>query len=378
MISKTNFEKASLTCATDISDSWLLAEPGSSEAPPSHLPAIEFVCASRLSCSDSWCIVDIVWASWPLCVLDECASKITFNSFGPGCSFQSRPHLVKTLIMKVSFASFAFSFASLAHCVQGLRAAGNSQVAESIGEEVKNIDRQYASHFNRGGFEETSVFGDSIAAGLHSQESVLVNAEVSRVVSEGNALAASEVVGDSDTCSRNLKAPCPNGWLQVGSAHCAAPASYTGGCPRMQSFNGRSLAARLKFASDCEAQWPCATDCAAGLDFDTCPEGWSDGGDGYCSSSGTSKCLPSYKFSAMSISQKEELASVCGFEWPCRASCNQNFNAPCPEGWTNIGDECMGPSTYAGECDFSFATNGMTIAQKQALAESCGVRYPCN
>ena len=276
------------------------------------------------------------------------------------------------------FSIFRFVVLAYSQPARGLRAAGNSQEAESIGDAIKNIDRQYASHFNHGGSEETSAFGQSIAAELQAQDSVLVNSEVSRVVAEGNALAATKIVDDRDTCSRNLKAPCPSGWLQVGSAHCAAHASYAGGCPRMQSFNGRSLTARVKFANDCDAQWPCATDCASGLDFDNCPAGWADSGDGYCSSTGASTCLPSYKFNAMSISQKEELASVCGFEWPCRATCNQNYDAPCPAGWASIGDECVGPRTYAGECDFSFTTRGMTTAQKQALAESCGVSFPCN
>ena len=275
-------------------------------------------------------------------------------------------------------ASFIAVALTCSQLVEGLRAAGKSEVAESIGDAVKGIDRLYASHFNHGGPQETSAFGESIAAGLLSQESVLVNPEVSRVVADGNSLAAAKMVDDEDTCERNLEAPCPNGWLQVGSAHCAAPVSYAGGCPRMQSFHGRSLTARIRFANDCDAQWPCATDCAAGLDFDHCPEGWNDDGDGYCSSPGASKCLPSYRFGAMSISQKEELASVCGFEWPCRGSCNENFDAPCPEGWTSIGDECVGPRTYAGDCDFSFTTKGMTNAQKQAFADSCGVRFPCS
>lgn len=261
--------------------------------------------------------------------------------------------------------------------VEGLRAAGKNEVAESIGDAVKNIDRLYASHLNHGGPQETSAFGESIAAGLRSQESVLVNPEVSRVIAEGNSLAAAKTVDDSDICTRNFDAPCPSGWLQVGSAHCAAPASYAGGCPRMQSFGDQSLNAKMRFATSCDAPWPCATDCASGLDFDNCPKGWTDDGDGYCSSSGASTCLPSYKFSAMSVSQKEELGSVCGFEWPCRGACNENYDAPCPEGWTSIGDECLGPRTYAGDCDFSFTTKGMTHAQKQALAGSCGVRFPC-
>ena len=279
------------------------------------------------------------------------------------------------LMFSASFVAVVFT---CSQPVEGLRAAGKSDVAESIGDAVKNIDRLYASHFNHGGPEETSAFGESIAAGLHSQEDVLVNAEVSRVVAEGNSLAATKMVDDKDTCERNLEAPCPAGWLQVGSAHCTSPASYAGGCPRMQSFDGRSLTARVRFANDCDAPWPCVTDCASGIDFDNCPEGWTDDGDGYCSSPSASKCLPSYKFSAMSISQKEELASVCGFEWPCRGSCNENYDAPCPEGWTSIGDECVGPRTYAGDCDFSFTTKGMTNAQKQAFAGSCGVRFPCS
>ena len=292
--------------------------------------------------------------------------------------FASRELPARLFVMLTSPALFFFVVLTCSQPVESLRAVGKSEVAESIGDAVKNIDRLYASHFNHGGPQETSAFGESIATALQSEESVLVNPEVSRVVAEGNSLAAAKSFDDKDTCNRNLKAPCPSGWLQVGSAHCAAPAFYAGGCPRMQSFDGRSLIARLKFSNDCDAQWPCATDCAAGLDFDHCPEGWTDNGDGYCSSPDASKCLPSYKFSAMSIYQKEELAFVCGFEWPCRGTCTENYDAPCPEGWASIGDECVGPRTYAGDCEFSFTTKGMANAQKQALASSCGVKYPCS
>ena len=281
-------------------------------------------------------------------------------------------------VMVASSASFIFVVLACAPPVEGLRAAGKSDVAESIGDAVKNIDRLYASRFNHDGPQGASALGETIAAGLQAEESTLVNPEVSRVVAEGTRLAEAKVVDDAGTCNRNLEASCPSGWLQVGSAHCVAPASYAGGCPRMQSFDGRSLSARVKFADECDAPWPCATDCASGLDFDNCPEGWTDDGDGYCSSDSASTCLSSYKFNAMSISQKEELASVCGFSWPCRGACIENYDAPCPEDWASVGDECVGPRTYAGDCDFSFTTTGMTNAQKQALASSCGVRFPCS
>lgn len=275
-------------------------------------------------------------------------------------------------------ALFCYVAIAFSQPVQGLRAMSADQVASSISDTIKQIDGLYASHFIRGGQEAAAAFGESIAKDVSSWESTLVNPEVSRVVAEGNALAVLKVVDDSDICTRNWGAPCPSGWLKVGNAHCAAPVSYAGGCPRMQSFNGRSIALRLKFANDCDAQWPCARDCASGLDFDTCPVGWVDDGNGYCSSPGNGACLASYKFSAMSILQREELALVCGFEWPCRGTCTENFDAQCPEGWANVGDDCLGPRNYAGDCDFSITTKGMSMLQKHALAETCGVRFPCS
>ena len=83
-------------------------------------------------------------------------------------------------IMLMSPASFALAFSAFSFSAQGLRAAGNSQGAESIGDAVKNINRQYASHFSHGGPAEASAFGQSIAADLQSEDSVLVNPEVSR------------------------------------------------------------------------------------------------------------------------------------------------------------------------------------------------------
>jgi len=253
----------------------------------------------------------------------------------------------------------------------------NVNAAESLGDAVNNIDRQYASRFNQGGSGEVSAFAQSIAGEFNSQHQVLVNPDVSRVVAEGNILAALKRINDNDVCSRNFKATCPSGWLHIGRFNCEAPASYTGGCQRMQSFEEYSLIAKLKFADDCDAQWPCQDDCAIGRNFDVCPREWTDVGDGYCSVPEATKCLASYKFNEMSKAQKEELASVCGFEWPCREACEQNYNAFCPQGWTSVNDICTGPRTYAGECGFTLNTHGMNVPQKQALAESCGVTFPC-
>ena len=98
--------------------------------------------------------------------------------------------------MLTSPVSFVFVFCAHSQLAFGLRAAGDSQVAESIGDVIKGIDRQYESHFNHGGPGEASAFGQSMAAELQSQENVLVNPEVSRVIAEGNALAATQIVDD--------------------------------------------------------------------------------------------------------------------------------------------------------------------------------------
>ena len=103
---------------------------------------------------------------------------------------------------------------------------------------------------------------------------------------------------------------------------CSSPRGYSGGCATAQYFNGMDKAARAQFAEDCDAPWPCAGECAGGADFDACPTGWSDAGDGFCSQTTTptdATCPTIINFAELGGREREELARVCSIAWPCRS-----------------------------------------------------------
>ena len=146
-----------------------------------------------------------------------------------------------------------------------------------------------------------------------------VNSEVSRVIAEANAVASMAPRGGDEVCDRNWEASCPDGWRVVGYGQCEAPAFYGEGCAIVQSLGGVGVNERVKFASNCDAVWPCADGCAEGSDYDGCPIQWLDKGDGICSAPGAAMCGADYNFNLMTVKQKQELSWACEIEWPCRS-----------------------------------------------------------
>merc|ERR1711976_337847 len=90
-----------------------------------------------------------------------------------------------------------------------------------------------------------------------------------------------------------------------------------------------------------------------------------------------SKCMDMYNFDEMSIPDKQEMGAACGWEWPCKTSCLQDYSKQCPETWSEFPGLCTAPATYAGDCGYSINTTGMTQNQKRAFAVKCVVAFPC-
>ena len=195
-----------------------------------------------------------------------------------------------------------------------LRAVGNTETARALGHALKDIGAQIA----QGGYDERAEFRDAFVNEVNSQQVVPVNSEVSRAIAEANALASTARGEGDELCQRNWEAPCPDGWRSLGQGPCEGPPFYAGGCAVMQSFAGVAVHERATFAAKCEAVWPCADGCAEGRDYDGCSLQWLDSGDGVCSSPGPTACGSDFKFTLMSVIQKQELAIACKFEWPCR------------------------------------------------------------
>ena len=127
-------------------------------------------------------------------------------------------------------------------------------------------------------------------------------------------------------CARDWSAPCPRGWAQgaqLGEATCSSPRGYSGGCATVQSFMGMDEGSRARFAEECDAPWPCASECVGGASFDGCPTGWSDVGGGFCSQTtatpADATCPTILNFSELGAHEQEELSRACLIEWPCKA-----------------------------------------------------------
>lgn len=144
-----------------------------------------------------------------------------------------------------------------------------------------------------------------------------------------------------------------------------------------------STAQKQQIAEDCKAPWPCADSCSEGHDYSAvCPLGWHDDGTGFCEAPAhfETHCAKSYDFAEMDVRMRQELATTCGFSWPCLGSCQQDYSKACPENWQEVAMNpgmCMAPSTYAGQCSFSVNTAGMGAEQKSAFARKCATRFPC-
>merc|ERR1711862_591234 len=181
-------------------------------------------------------------------------------------------------------------------------------------------------------------------------------------------------MGSDSVCERQWTKPCPDGWDHTGNSVCVAPASYTisGACRHTQTFTHADARTKLEFSASCAAPWPCDGDaCNEGRDYESCPTGWADIGDGFCRapSNVETKCEPTYKFSEIPISTKQELAIACGIEWPCKSSCAPDYRRACPEGWTEVAGMCAAPVTYSGDCSYSMNTTGMAEKQRSIGCE---------
>jgi len=216
----------------------------------------------------------------------------------------------------------------------------------------------------------------ALADTLAFDQAVLVNPKVSKVVAEANRLSEHQGWKLESLCTRNWGSSCPDGWDGSGDSGCTAPSSYAGGCATHINLAKADMAGKQKFAEECQAPWPCQDDCVLGHDYDACPSGWERSQPGFCTGASPNGCAQLFKFDEMQTAQKQELASVCGFSWPCKSEC-QEFRSRCPEGWQLEGSTCLAPSSYSGACASEIDTSGMSSAQKKELGTKCGVKFGC-
>lgn len=182
---------------------------------------------------------------------------------------------------------------------------------------------------------------------------------------------------------------CPNGWILQSGTLCAAPREYEGPCAATSDLKGLSAAEKQRFQEFCNVSWPklpskCKRDYAS-----RCPYGWEDGFDDAGSPSCTAPatyttCSKVKSFAAMSLSEKQEWEISCDAPFPCidrsGPDCSTQWHVPCPAGWTSIdaGQVCVAPAGYTGGCSLVLrGISAMSVNQKQNVASSCNVSWPC-
>merc|ERR1719203_765831 len=230
---------------------------------------------------------------------------------------------------------------------------GNRLLGQTLGRSIGKLRREMRAADAQDGVAD--AFQSALMDELRSSQEVLTNADVEAVVVQANSVAGRQTVPSDSLCVRNWTEPCPDGWEHLDDSACMAPTSYAGGCGHLQRFASASSATRWNFVAACRAPWPCrgADACPEGRDYETCPVDWTAIGSGFCRR-GTAvpetKCADVYHFSGMEIGQKQELAMACNLQWRCRASCDRDFSALCPEGWADVLGLCVAPETYTGGC----------------------------
>jgi len=251
-------------------------------------------------------------------------------------------------------------------------------LAQSVSDSLKTMKALE----NRGQGDEAS-FRQGMMETIMSKQSVVTNPEVAKVIEHANSVAEHQTLPMDATCIRDWSRRCPDGWEETGAAACLAPPTYKGGCKSIQQFDEvADQYAKFHFAAACSAPWACAgsDECPDGVDYETCPVGWESVGRGFCSpaSSPSSKCASGViNFGDLGVGEKQALAQECGFTWACRAACERDYSARCPEGWQSEQNLCVAPATYAGDCSYSVDTSDLTEGQKEAWASRCSVRWQC-
>lgn len=71
-----------------------------------------------------------------------------------------------------------------------------------------------------------------------------------------------------------------------------------------------------------------------------------------------------------------KLEASCNVQWPCDVGCIQDFEAPCPAGWS-IDDEgvCKAASHYDGICIREADLRRLQPQHKRLWGEMCTVQW---
>lgn len=111
-------------------------------------------------------------------------------------------------------------------------------------------------------------------------------------------------------------------------------------------------------------------------DFSACPMGFADLGGSSCAPPPqyTGDCQGPVDFGGLAPIEKSALADACGVSFPClNSSCD--FSRPCPVGWATSGDTCTAPAGYTGPCASPTKFAQFSDAEKDHWSGICGVSF---
>ena len=112
-----------------------------------------------------------------------------------------------------------------------------------------------------------------------------------------------------------------------------------------------------------------------------CPTGWTDLGDGgSCAAPVTydGPCGGALSFKGLAAHEKMQLADSCGVSFACAGACAADYAQPCPDGWAvDAAGACAAPAAYVGPCVGGKHFGQYAGADKAAFEVACGVRWAC-
>lgn len=170
---------------------------------------------------------------------------------------------------------------------------------------------------------------------------------------------------------------CPIDWDQKG-ASCSAASTYSGPCPHDLNFSAMTLEEKQGLASFCKVKFPCQDDCQMNF-VELCPSSWRETTKGVCTApvEYDGECSREIAAAAMSNSEKTLFAQRCRARWPCDKPSTRDYSGTCPAGWIlQAGHACMAPSGYAGPCPSISIEPHVSVAQKKMYEATCGVVWP--
>jgi len=181
-----------------------------------------------------------------------------------------------------------------------------------------------------------------------------------------------------EDCAQDFRQVCPSLWREVADGVCSAPLEYEGECSGHLEAADMSEESKYEWSIRCAARWPC--DALPGHKYDdVCPKGWAIQLGKVCEAppSYNGPCEHRAYMSGTTETEKKHFEAACHVDWPSTgAKCVHDYAAACPFGWYRSDDECIAPLMYSG-CSGRKTFGMMTPAAKQEWASNCKVQFPC-